>query len=60
MFQKIQEVAKFVVAIATVIVTAGVGLIPGEFIGWVQLGIAIVGAVAVYGVPNKTPGDHAA
>lgn len=53
MIQKIQEAAKFVVAILTVITTAGVGLIPVEWIGWVQFAIAIIGAAAVYAVPNK-------
>ncbi len=54
MIQKIQESAKFIAAILTVIATAGVGLIPGEYISWVQLAVAILGAVAVYAVPNKT------
>lgn len=53
MIQKIQEAAKFMVAILTVITTAGVGLIPVEWIGWVQFAIAIIGAAAVYAVPNK-------
>jgi hypothetical protein len=53
MIQKIQESAKFLVAVLTAITTAGVGLIPGQYIGWVQFAIAILGAVAVYAVPNK-------
>lgn len=53
MIQKIQESAKFVVAILTVITTAGVGLIPGQYIEWIQFTVAILGAVAVYAVPNK-------
>jgi hypothetical protein len=58
---KYQEYAKFIAAILTVLVTAGVGLIPGEFIDWLQLVIALIGAVAVYAVPNApTPGKHAA
>lgn len=52
---KIQEAAKFVVAILTVVVTAGVGFIPEPWIGWVQLVIGVAGAVAVYKVPNLAP-----
>ena len=54
MFPKIQAYAKFIAAILTVIVTTGVGLIPGQYIDWVQLVVAILGAVAVYAVPNRT------
>jgi len=54
MFPKIQAYAKFIAAILTVIATTGVGLIPGQYIDWVQLVVAILGAVAVYAVPNKT------
>jgi p-aminobenzoyl-glutamate transporter AbgT len=52
MFQKFQPYAKFIVAILTVLVTAGVGLIPADFIDWLQLVIALIGAYAVYVVPN--------
>lgn len=51
----IQESAKFLVAILTVVATAGVGLIPGQYIDWVQFAVAILGAVAVYAVPNAQP-----
>jgi hypothetical protein len=58
---KIHEYAKFAVALLTVLTTAGVGLIPGEFIDWLQLVIALIGAVAVYAVPNApTKGAHEA
>lgn len=53
MIRKIQESAKFVAAILTVLVTAGVGLIPAQYIDWVQFAVAILGAVAVYAVPNR-------
>lgn len=59
MITKIQEAAKFAVAILTVVVTAGVGLIPGEYIGWIQFAVAILGAVGVYAVENKPAGRHA-
>jgi len=59
MFTKIQAYAKFIAAILTVIATAGVGLIPGEYIGWVQLVVSILGAVAVYAVPNVPADDGA-
>ena len=52
MFTKIQNYAKFIAAVLTVLVTAGVGQIPGEYIGWVQLAIALLGTVAVYATPN--------
>jgi hypothetical protein len=58
MITKIQEAAKFAVAILTVVVTAGVGLIPGEYIGWIQFIVAVLGAAAVYVVPNA-PADGA-
>ena len=57
MIQKIQVYAKFIAAILTVIVTSGVGLIPGEYIGWVQLVVAVLGAIAVYAVPNAEPAE---
>jgi len=60
MFTKIQTYAKFVAALLTVLVTAGVGLIPGESVGWVQLAIALLGTVAVYAFPNATPVTPAA
>jgi hypothetical protein len=50
-----QSYAKFIAAILTVIVTAGVGLIPVGWIGWVQLVVAVLGAIAVYAFPNATP-----
>ena len=60
MFTKIQTYAKFVAALLTVLVTAGVGLIPGDSVGWVQLAIALLGTVAVYVFPNATPVTPAA
>lgn len=51
---KIQSVAKLVVAVLTAIVTAGVGLIPEKWIGYVQIGIVVVGLIAIYRVPNKS------
>ena len=48
----IQKYAKFVAAILTVLVTAGVGLIPADYISWIQLAVALIGEVAVYAVPN--------
>ena len=50
----IQKYAKFIAAILTVLVTAGVGLIPAAGLDWVQLAIALIGAVAVYAVPNTS------
>jgi hypothetical protein len=55
MTTKIQAYAKFIAAILTVIVTAGAGLIPVGWIGWVQLVVAVLGAVAVYAIPNAAP-----
>jgi len=55
---KIQSYSKFIAAILTVLATAGVGLIPGEYISWVQLVVALLGAVAVYAFPN-VPTDAA-
>jgi hypothetical protein len=55
---QIQRYAKFIVAILTVAVGAAVDLalpIPEDVIGYVRFGIAVLGAVAVYGVPNATP-----
>lgn len=49
---KIAQYAKLIAAILTVLVTAGVGLIPVNWIGWVQLAIAVLGAVSVWAVPN--------
>ena len=60
MFTKIQAYAKFVAALLTVLVTAGVGLIPGGYVGWVQLAIALLGTVAVYAFPNTAPATPAA
>jgi hypothetical protein len=54
MFEKFQPYAKFIVAILTVLVSAGVGLIPADFIAWLQLVIALIGAYAVYAVPNTS------
>ena len=54
MFSTIQKYAKFTVAILAVVVSAGVGLIPGDYINWVQFAVAIIGAVGVYAVPNTT------
>ena len=50
-----QKYAKFIAAMLTVLVTSGVGLIPGEYTGWLQLVIALVGAFAVYQVENVDP-----
>ena len=48
----IQKYAKFIAALLTVLVTAGVGLIPADYISWIQLAVALIGAVAVYAVPK--------
>ena len=57
---KIRAYAKFIAALLTVLVTAGVGLIPAAGLDWVQLAIALIGAVAVYAVPNTSDGIDAA
>ena len=59
MIAKIRAAAKFVAALLTVLTTAGVGLIPGEYIGWVQLVIALIGAGVVYQVSNGSPAGTA-
>ena len=56
---KISAYAKFIAALLTVLVTAGVGLIPAAGLDWVQLAIALIGAVAVYAVPNTSDGTDA-
>ena len=53
----IKAYAKFIAALLTVLVTAGVGLIPAAGLDWVQLTIALIGAVAVYAVPNTSTVD---
>ena len=54
----IRKYAKFVVALLTAAVGAVTQFalpIPEEVVGYVQLVIAVLGAVAVFGVPNSDP-----
>lgn len=53
MFSKVQEYAKFVVALLGFVVTGGVGLVPAEHIAWIQFLTGLITVVAVYAVPNK-------
>lgn len=55
MKQKLAESAKLVVALLTILVTGGVGLIPVEYIGWVQLVISLIGAFVLWATPNAAP-----
>lgn len=51
---KIQQYAKFIVAIIGAAVAAGAGLIPVEWNGYLQLIAGVLTAVGVYAWPNKT------
>ena len=52
MLDKIKPYAKFIAAILSVIASSGAGLIPADWAPWLQLAIAVIGAIAVYAVPN--------
>lgn len=59
----IQKYAKFIAAIITAIVAAGAGLIPVDWNGWLQFAATVLGAIAVYAIPNvdpDVPGRHEA
>jgi uncharacterized membrane protein YadS len=68
MFEKVQQYAKFIVALIGAVVTSGVNLIPEEYSQWLTVVVAVLTAVAVYAVPNKpavvapvdVAGDHVA
>ena len=55
MKQKIAESAKLVVALLTIVVTAGAALVPTTWTGYLQLGIALIGAFVLWLVPNAAP-----
>lgn len=58
MLEKIKQYAKFIAAILTVIAASGAGLIPAEWAPWLQLAVAVIGAIAVYGVPNEVTDEQ--
>lgn len=50
--QKLQQYAKAIVALVGAVLTAGAFTLPDEVQPWVGLGMAILTAIATYGVKN--------
>lgn len=53
MFAKVQQYAKFLVALVGSFATAGSTFIPAEWAPYVSLTLALLTTVATYAVPNK-------
>lgn len=55
MMQTIKETAKAWVALVSGVLVAVVGFVPVPQQHWVQLGIAVCGAIATWATPNAKP-----
>jgi hypothetical protein len=56
MFVKVQNYAKFIVAILGAVASTGSLLLPEEWSKYVTFAIVVATAIAVYKVPNTTTG----
>lgn len=60
MKQKLAESAKLIVALLTILVTAGASVVPVGWVAYLQLAIALIGAAILWLVPNATPASSPA
>lgn len=53
MIEKIQQYAKFLVAVVGAVATAGTTFIPADWQPYISFAVAILTGIATYAVPNK-------